>query len=899
MYKIFLLFVFTFSFSVAKAQKEWVNWNSATGGLTFKSGKGKLYKDVPANLTWPDYMGTRAYAYSDSLTGKMLFLTDGKNIWNRNYKSILNPKLDSLISCDTDYYKIQIVPFANDHSKFYLFHLYSGSLAGCPDKTFSYLYYSVLEMNGNNDSGKLISSNNPVMKKPLDCVALIKHANKKDTWVIGHPWDSSYYSAFLATDTMVYTAVISATGPHVRANRQSIKTVIAPSPNSNIIATSGLTAFVEIYNFDNSTGILSNYRLLRFPGEKVTALCFSPDNSKLYVVVKDRKRCNEFSKLYQVSFHENNFNGTPFLLKKYPPKTLELSKAKDNKIWIKVDNHFDVIEYPNQPGNACFLKENYLSFNKQVYFPNIISDYIQQPKETPIRKLHLSDTVEVCFGKNTINAGAGYESYNWNTGDTTQSIEVDRPGLYTVLVGDKNFSKPDAYGYVYVKSKAAELFTKEDTLFCPKTLHVLSIPQNITAIQWMDGDTSHVKPVLTDEYKLTGIDNNGCRVWDSICVFIREYPDVSFGNDTTLCPQQSFQVSMGSLDSSNIFNPKLATYLWPDNSTKNSFTINSEGTYWGSMKYRGCTVSDTIDVKYVALPEVNLGKDTSLCNGDSLTLYVAPSSANYLWSNGSTANTITANKTGSHWVKVSQQFCVNTDTIHINFKPRPVISLPNDTVICAGTTLMLHPAADAPYTYKWQNGDTANRFTVTTFGVYSVTADFNGCKSSDAVSINVISKPGIKLSDTILCEGEQILLNSGAADQDAVLWQDQFAQHSYVVSTPGIYSVSVSNKCGTDFKTIRIIQKLCKLRVPTAFTPNQDHMNDFFRIKYPNIVKTVYIVVYNRLGQKIFETTDPHKGWDGTVNGIPQPMGTYVWRINYTDAENNKESLSGYVVLIR
>jgi len=87
--------------------------------------------------------------------------------------------------------------------------------------------------------------------------------------------------------------------------------------------------------------------------------------------------------------------------------------------------------------------------------------------------------------------------------------------------------------------------------------------------------------------------------------------------------------------------------------------------------------------------------------------------------------------------------------------------------------------------------------------------------------------------------------------------------------------------------------------VPTAFTPNQDHMNDLFRIKYPNIVKTVYIVVYNRLGQKIFETTDPHKGWDGTVNGIPQPMGTYVWRINYTDAENNKESLSGYVVLIR
>src|SRR6266487_6800803 len=143
MYKIFLLFIFVLPLSVVKAQKEWVNWNSATGGLTFKSGNGRLYEDVPPNLRWPDYMGTRAYPYSDSSTGKMLFLTDGKNIWNKNYKSILNPRLDFLISCDTDYYKIQIVPFAGNRSKFYLFHLYSGNLGGCPDKTLSYLYYSV------------------------------------------------------------------------------------------------------------------------------------------------------------------------------------------------------------------------------------------------------------------------------------------------------------------------------------------------------------------------------------------------------------------------------------------------------------------------------------------------------------------------------------------------------------------------------------------------------------------------------------------------------------------------------------------------------------------------------------------------------------------------------------
>src|SRR3954452_6062702 len=169
MCKTFLLFIFIFPSSLIKAQKEWVNWNSSTGGITFKSGTGIVYTDAPTNPKWPDYTGERAYSYSDPGTGNILFLSDGKTIWNRNYKCILNPALDSLISCDEDFYKIQIIPFTDDPSKFYLFHLYSGkgfvsqmdlgSARGCTDQNLSYLYYSVLQMN--NDSGKLIARNIP------------------------------------------------------------------------------------------------------------------------------------------------------------------------------------------------------------------------------------------------------------------------------------------------------------------------------------------------------------------------------------------------------------------------------------------------------------------------------------------------------------------------------------------------------------------------------------------------------------------------------------------------------------------------------------------------------------------------------------------------------------------
>ena len=467
MYKTFLLYIFLLSFSVLQAQKEWVNWNSSTGGVTFKSGNGVVYTDVPNNLKQPDYTGARSYSYNDPLTGNMLFLTDGKTIWNRNYKCILNPNVDSLISCDNDFYKIQIVPFADDASKFYLFHLYSakgfvsqmetGSPKGCADPNLSWLYYSVLQMN--KDSGKLIASNIPILKNPLDRVTLVKHANKKDTWVIAHPWDSAYYAAFLATDTMVHQPVISVIGPPAFVPWSNIAGSITASPNGDRIAASSSNSTVEIYNFNNSTGIFSNYRTINFHSEIVSSLCFSPDNTKLYIAVNDANDCDNYSKIYQVDFTERSLSKSLFMIKQYPGRRiLKLSKAPDNKIWIKVNRRFDVIMYPNQPKNASIVKEKYLRSKGAVYFPNIVNDYIKQPAEQPIQKLNLPDTLKVCFGKAELDAGIGYESYIWNTGETSHSIEVTKPGLYIVLAGKKRFLKPDAYGYVYVESSAAPAF---------------------------------------------------------------------------------------------------------------------------------------------------------------------------------------------------------------------------------------------------------------------------------------------------------------------------------------------------------------------------------------------------------------------------------------------------------
>lgn len=100
-------------------------------------------------------------------------------------------------------------------------------------------------------------------------------------------------------------------------------------------------------------------------------------------------------------------------------------------------------------------------------------------------------------------------------------------------------------------------------------------------------------------------------------------------------------------------------------------------------------------------------------------------------------------------------------------------------------------------------------------------------------------------------------------------------------------------------KTIQVLQN-CLIKVPTAFTPNGDGLNDFL---FPlNAVKasSLEFRVYNRNGQMVFFTRDWTRKWDGTVGGIQQPTGVYAWLLSYTNIETGEAIIDkGTTVLIR
>jgi gliding motility-associated-like protein len=128
------------------------------------------------------------------------------------------------------------------------------------------------------------------------------------------------------------------------------------------------------------------------------------------------------------------------------------------------------------------------------------------------------------------------------------------------------------------------------------------------------------------------------------------------------------------------------------------------------------------------------------------------------------------------------------------------------------------------------------------------------------------------------------------------LFPDTWAGKTYIVN------LVVQNYIGClDTASLAILKKQsCAIAVPNAFTPNGDGKNDYL---YPlNAFSTTDLEfkVFNRFGQIIFETRDWTRKWDGTVNGVAQPFGTYIWTLRYTDGPSGgKFFLRGTSVLIR
>ncbi len=186
-------------------------------------------------------------------------------------------------------------------------------------------------------------------------------------------------------------------------------------------------------------------------------------------------------------------------------------------------------------------------------------------------------------------------------------------------------------------------------------------------------------------------------------------------------------------------------------------------------------------------------------------------------------------------------------------------------------------------------------------GTYNSTyPSIHGCDSVHTIHLTVL--PDINANsrmDTLLCTGDVITVSPGLFD--TYEWSDGSTAETYNIYKGGLYNVSVANKCGSTTKTFIIQEQLCTVNFPTAFSPNNDGRNDLFRIVNGYDIGEFHLVLFNRWGQKIFESANPQQGWDGIVGGKQADNGVYLWFCNYANRSkpSDKISLKGTVTLIR
>jgi gliding motility-associated-like protein len=202
--------------------------------------------------------------------------------------------------------------------------------------------------------------------------------------------------------------------------------------------------------------------------------------------------------------------------------------------------------------------------------------------------------------------------------------------------------------------------------------------------------------------------------------------------------------------------------------------------------------------------------------------------------------------------------------------------------------------------YSWQDGSNASEYLVKNEGKFYVWVELDHCKASDTINITVKAIPRFSLGkDSAICTGEEYVLAPKLNTDAAFLWQDGSTAPSFKITHEGIYKLTATNECGSHSDAITITKGLCNILMPNAFSPNNDGLNDVFKVKYPFTVSNFHFLVTNRWGQTVFETNDIHRGWNGTFKGEPPLEGIYVWVISYTDNNNKSQQLKGTVTLLK
>jgi hypothetical protein len=377
MKKQYIFAVVFFVCTMANAQKQGNIWYFADScGLDFTSGSPVVLTDgsIGDGVHW----GTEGTAAICDSAGHLLFFANAEKAWDRTHH--IMPNGNGLMGGESSTQGALIIPMPGTDHLFYLFttdHFQNNLANG--------LRYSIVNMclNGGRGDIEPLQKNILLLDSAGEKMAATNHANGTDIWLVNHQYFTDAFYAYRISANGIIDTVISHVGAvHINsANPEDTgpaigQMKISPDGSKIAIAMGNLTPTVlELFDFDNSTGVVSNLNSLTSENS-VYGVSFSPDNSKLYFTT------NGSHQLIQYDLSAGNAAAIAasrdliFNASTWPLAGMQL--GPDGKIYIAGNyDYLDVIESPNIAGGSCNYSHDaiYLGHIAWYGITNFIDSY--------------------------------------------------------------------------------------------------------------------------------------------------------------------------------------------------------------------------------------------------------------------------------------------------------------------------------------------------------------------------------------------------------------------------------------------------------------------------------------------------------------------------------------------
>ncbi len=345
--------------------------------------------------------------------------------------------------------------------------------------------------------------------------------------------------------------------------------------------------------------------------------------------------------------------------------------------------------------------------------------------------------------------------------------------------------------------------------------------------------------------------------------------------------------------------PTQATFLWSNGSTNDSLTVSTASTVWVDVTFNGCTLRDSIEVKYNPFA-FSLGNDTSLCPKQTLLLNATYLNAGYQWHDNSTSPTFLVKQSGIYWVDVTVNQCTMRDSVTINYF-QGILDIGRDTILCFDTSLYTIYSSPPGISYLWSDGSVKPFLEVKPTGLYWLSmVDLNNCVQYDSVYVT-FNTPQVSLGeDRTICLSENLIYNTRKEEFISYHWSTEETNPIIHVNKSGEYAVTITdeNHCQAS-DTVQITVEGCSLFIPNSFTPNGDGIDDEFGAVGENILE-YNLKIFNRWGQLVFESVNLNDKWDGTFGNTKADLGVYNYQLRYKfNIHKQTKQSYGTVTLVR